>query len=157
MILSSYIRIPLLFSPVPITMQTFVLYLSILFLKEKAIFSQVIYIILGLGGMPVFSRGGAGLIYLLGPTGGYIVGFLAVALIFPHFLPKERSFLRIFSLFVLANILIYTIGVSWLVLMHKFTFDHALFAGVYPFIIGDVFKIALVSLFSLKGYHTKLK
>jgi biotin transport system substrate-specific component len=150
MIVSSYIRIPLWFSPVPITLQTFVLYLSILFLKRKSFFSQVIYLSLGVFGIPVFGNTGAGLWYLFGPTGGYLLGFLLVSIIFPYFLPSKKSFIKIFFYFLLANFLIYILGMSWLIIGFKFTFYKAFLLGVLPFLIGDIIKIVLVSIFPLK-------
>ncbi|UCC95488.1 MAG: biotin transporter BioY [Candidatus Omnitrophota bacterium] len=151
MVLSSYVRIPLFFSPVPVTLQTFVLYLSILFLKRKAFISQAFYIVLGLTGLPVFSMTGTGLLYLLGPTGGYIIGFFVVALVFGYFLPHQKTFVKIFLFFLIANIVIYTIGASWLIFLHHFTPGAAFSAGILPFLVGDILKIALVSSFALKG------
>ena len=60
MAVSAYVRVPLFFTPVPLTLQTFVFYLSIIFLKRQAIFSQVIYLFLGATGLPVFTNAGAG-------------------------------------------------------------------------------------------------
>ena len=147
MILSAYVRIPLFFSPVPLTLQTFILYLSIILIKNKASFAQLIYLVLGVFGLPIFSVGGAGLLYLLGPTGGYLLGFLAVALIFPHLLPKDKSYFKVFFLFSLANIVIYLFGITWLIFLHQFSFSAAILFGVVPFVITDILKIALVSSF----------
>ena len=152
MVLSANVRIPLFFTPVPITLQTLVLFLSILILAKEAVFSQAIYIILGIGGLPVFTNGGAGLLYLLGPTGGYIVGFLLVAIVLPFCLPKKRTFIKVFPVFLFGASLYYLTGVSWLVFYHKFSFLAALGIGVAPFIIGDILKIVLVS-----SLATKLK
>jgi biotin transport system substrate-specific component len=145
MVMSAHVRIPLFFTPVPITMQTFVLFLSVLILSRQAFFSQAIYIVLGIAGLPVFTNGGAGLLYLLGPTGGYIVGFLLVAFILPFLLPEKRTFIKVFFVFLFGASLYYLTGVSWLVFYYKFSFLAALAAGVAPFIIGDILKIVLVS------------
>jgi len=150
MAIAAYIRIPLFFTPVPITMQTFVLFLSILVLGRQACLSQVVYILFGAGGLPVFTNGGAGLLYLLGPTGGYIVGFLLVACILPFCLPKERTFIKMFCVFSLGALMYYVSGVSWLVFFHKLNLLAALGAGVAPFIIGDILKIVLVSSLAIK-------
>jgi biotin transport system substrate-specific component len=150
MIISAYIRIPLFFTPVPITMQTFVLFLSVLFLGRKACFSHILYVALGMGGLPVFCKGGAGFLYLLGPTGGYIVSFIVVAFIFPFLVNRENSFLKNFAAFILANVVIHSLGVSWLVAFHKFSLGAALAAGTIPFIIGDIFKAVLAASFSFK-------
>jgi len=150
MVISSYSRIPLWFTPVPITLQTFVLYLSILFLKEKSFFSQAIYITLGILGVPVFGNVGAGLGYFFGPTGGYLLGFLLVSIIFPRFLPQKKSFIKLFFYFLFANFFIYILGMSWLIFGFEFTFYKSLLLGVFPFLIGDIFKIVLVSALALK-------
>jgi biotin transport system substrate-specific component len=150
MVISAQLRIPLFFTPVPVTLQTLVLFLSIVFLKHKAFFSQVIYIFLGLLGLPVFSKGGTGLFYLLGPTGGYILGFLVVAFIFPYFLPKGKSFFKIFFFFIFASFLYFSIGAAWLIFLHNFSLISAITAGVLPFIIGDVFKASLASFIFLR-------
>ena len=151
MVISAYVRIPLFFTPVPITMQTFTLFLSIVVLGRRAFFPQLSYILLGVGGLPVFTNGGAGFIYLLGPTGGYIVGFLLAALILPFCLPEQRTFLKMFFVFLLGALIYYLSGVSWLVFFHKFTLLAALAAGVLPFILADIVKIVLVSFLALKG------
>ncbi len=146
MVLSAHIRIPLFFTPVPFTLQTLVVYLSLILLKHKACFSQVLYILLGIGGLPIFANGGAGWLYFLGPTGGYLFGFLVAALVFPYFLPRKPHLLKTLSFFAGAGLLIYTLGISWLMLVHHFTFAQSLIAGVYPFIPGAIVKIVVASL-----------
>ncbi|UCD15039.1 MAG: biotin transporter BioY [Candidatus Omnitrophota bacterium] len=150
MVISAHIRIPLFFTPVPITMQTLVLFLNILLLKNKAYFSQLIYIFLGVAGLPVFCKGGAGLLYLLGPTGGYLLGFLAAAVILPFFMRDAASAVKNFLVCIFAIIIVYSLGVSWLLLFHKFSFVAAVCAGVFPFITGDVFKAVLATGISSK-------
>ncbi|MBD3245860.1 MAG: biotin transporter BioY [Candidatus Omnitrophica bacterium] len=148
MVLASYVKIPLFFTPVPLTLQTFVLFLSILYLRKKAVFSQLLYVVWGVSGLSVFSHGGAGLAYFAGPTGGYILGFLFTALIVPYLLPSRRSFGRIFGVFFLANIcIVYGMGILWLWGVHHFSLPAAVAAGVLPFFLADTVKIALVSSF----------
>ena len=150
MIISAYIRIPLFFTPVPVTLQTFVLFLSIGFLKNKASLSQGLYIFLGAVGLPVFSKGGAGLLYLLGPTGGYLLGFLIAALVLPFLLPKKPSFIKMFSIFFLGGLIYFSLGVIWLINLHRLSPGAAFTAGVLPFIIGDILKMVLASFICLK-------
>ncbi|MDP2923851.1 MAG: biotin transporter BioY [Candidatus Omnitrophota bacterium] len=150
MVLSAYVRIPLFFTPVPITMQTFVVYLSIIFLKNKAFLSQGAYVFFGLVGLPVFTNFGSGFIYLLGPTGGYILGFFAATIIFSRLLPGERTFFKNFFFFFLVASVIYTPGIIWLMLFHKFSFASAVSAGLLPFIGGEIFKISLASIIATK-------
>lgn len=146
---SAYLRIPLFFTPVPLTLQTLVLYLSLPVLKKKAGLSQVLYVFLGISGFAVFTNGGAGFLYLLGPTGGYLLGFLSVAFVFPYFLPERTTYFKSFLFFSLAAGLIYFCGLSWLILFHHFSVPAALTAGFYPFIPSALIKIAIASIFSV--------
>jgi biotin transport system substrate-specific component len=150
MILSAYVRIPLFFTPVPITMQTFAVYLSMVFLRKKSVFSQGIYLLLGTVGLPVFSNFGSGIIYLLGPTGGYILGFFIAAIIFSRLLPKEKNFFRNFLFFVSVASFIYAFGIFWLIFLHQFTLSAALTAGLFPFVAGEFFKIGIASFIALR-------
>lgn len=155
MVLSAYVRIPLFFTPVPITMQTFVVYLSILFLKNKSFFSQGLYLFLGLAGLPVFTNFGSGFLYLLGPTGGYIVGFILAAAVFSRFLPRSESFLKNFIFFLLPAAAIYTLGVLWLIAFHKFSLSLAVAGGLLPFLAGEILKISLASLIAMRVASSK--
>ena len=74
---SAQIKIQLPFTPVPITLQTFFVILSGAYLGfSKGVFSNILYISAGLSGFPIFAGFGSGIIHLLGPTGGYIFGFI---------------------------------------------------------------------------------
>jgi biotin transport system substrate-specific component len=151
MILASFIRIPLFFTPVPLTLHTAVVFLSVLVIRQKAFFSHALYVFLGIIGLPVFSQAGGGIGYLLGPTGGYIWGFLLVCIVLPHFISKDVSFKKIFVLFFLFNIIcIYGLGVLWLIFAYRFTFSSAFYAGVFPFLLVDTIKIAAVSSLALR-------
>lgn len=150
MALSSYIRIPLFFTPVPLTLQTFVLYLSLVFLKRKAIYAQGLYLLLGILGLPVFTNAGSGLLYFLGPTAGYLFGFIFVAWIFPFFSVEKQTYFKNLCYFFLAAICLYSFGVAWLMAMYRFSLSAALVAGVLPFIFGEIFKIGLASTINLK-------
>ncbi|MBU1122315.1 MAG: biotin transporter BioY [Candidatus Omnitrophota bacterium] len=151
MVISAFVRISLFFTPVPITMQTLVLFSSILILRNRAYMSQALYIFLGTVGLPVFCKGGAGLLYLLGPTGGYLLGFLAASIIAPFFMKGNVSVVKSFFVCVFSMVIVYFLGVTWLVFFHKFSFGTAFGAGVAPFITGDIFKIVLAT-----GISTKL-
>ncbi len=150
MVACANVRIHLFFTPVPITLQTFVVYMSVVLLKRKAPLSQVLYIMMGAAGIPVFSNGGSGLLYLLGPTGGYILGFLVAALILGYLVPKELNFARVFFTFLLVSVVIYSFGVTWLILLHKFSLSGAIVAGVLPFVIGEISKIVLATFLTIK-------
>jgi len=150
MTISAYIRIPLFFTPVPLTLQTLVLYFSIIILRKKAFAPQMIYLALGFGGLAVFTNGGSGFLYLLGPTGGYLFGFLFVAGVFPYLYPAKNSFSGSLAFFTLASLVIYIFGLSHLVFFNHLSLSAALLSGLYPFIPGAIIKIILVSSFAAR-------
>src|SRR5512137_1746469 len=79
--LGAFVRIPIPWSPVPLTLQTFFVLLSGACLGRRlGAVSQVCYVLVGIAGLPVFSQAGSGLLYLAGPTGGYLAGFIAASL-----------------------------------------------------------------------------
>jgi len=131
---------------VPITMQTFAVLLSGALLGSKrGALSQLTYLLMGLTGIPWFSRGG-GIQYILSPTFGYIVGFVLAAYFIGWFC--ERGFDRKIGTAILAmlfgNIVLYILGLFWLA---KFVgFKRVLVVGFYPFILGDLLKILLAGL-----------
>ncbi len=139
-------------SPVPISFANFVIYIfaGLLGIK-KSIFGVLIYLLLGMAGLPVFSKGSAGIGYIIGPTGGYLIGFLFCSLgtslgseIGKKFFNSQ--ILRIIILvtgMVLGTIICYFIGTVWLSYLNKLDFDKALAAGVIPFIPGDIVKIII--------------
>ncbi len=139
--------------PVPITGQTFaVLMIAALLGARRAVLCVLTYLAEGLLGFPVFAQGGAGLHTLLGPRGGYLVGFLAVAYIVGSL--AERGWDRRPTTTVLAIILgefvLYVCGLTWLFcLAHVFARPlggrGVLAIGLYPFLVGDVVKIALAA------------
>ena len=137
---------------VPITMQTLAVLLSGALLGSKrGMFAQLTYLLLGLAGVPWFARGG-GMVYLLSPTFGYIVGFVFAAFLVGWLC--ERGFDRQVKTAILAmligNILLYFPGLLWLA---KFVgFGKVLSVGFYPFIIGDLLKILLAGLVLPMGW-----
>lgn len=154
MAVAAAVKIPLFFTPVPITLQTFVLFSSVLFLKQRAVYAQFLYILLGTLGLPVFSSG-ASLVALTGPSGGYLFGFCLFALVVPHLLhtivSSRFSFFKIFVLFLGANFLfVYACGIIWLHYTYAFSWQQGVLLGAFPFIIGDVLKIAAVSALAVR-------
>lgn len=145
--LLALIIVPLPFTPVPISAQTLGVMVSGLVLSPKfAALSQIIYILLGLLGLPIFSGGQSGIGTLMGPTGGYIIGFIPAAFIISLLLKtyKPQTTFGYFLIISLgANGAIYLLGVFQLVSITKITFKQALISGVFPFLIGDLFKALL--------------
>jgi len=156
--LLSRIRIILPFSPVPITGQTFgVLLLALLLGRNMAFFALTFYVLEGISGMPVFAFGG-GPAYLLGPTGGYIIGFLIASYIVGALSDRgwgKHFFLCLFAV-IIGEFCIFIPGV--LHLLFFLPADKILGAGLFPFISGEIMKIFLLfalypSLWKLTGRH----
>jgi len=149
--LCAQIAIPLW--PVPVTGQTFaVLMIAALFGARRGCFAVLAYIIEGAAGLPVFAMGRGGFIILRGFTGGYLIGFIAAAYLVGFL--AERGWDRRISTTVLAmvlgNIVIYTFGLLWLLSLPGI--DNVLRKGLYPFIIGDLLKIALAAVLLPSGW-----
>ena len=148
--ISAKIKIP--FYPVPMTMQTFVvLFLGISFGYKIAIASVSLYLIEGILGLPVFSNSperGIGLTYFMGPTMGYLIGFLS-ACFFASFIKISDNHLTIMTKLVLSVSSIYILGVLWLGTL--IGWDKPIFElGVAPFLLAEIFKICLLTILSKK-------
>ena len=138
----AYLIIPL--PPVPITLQTLFVGLAGALLGARlGALSQVIYILIGIIGLPVFHGGKAGLGVLLGPTGGYLFGFIAGAWVIGALvnLRKIPGFGWTILSLVAGTIVIYLLGVAQLCLVARLSLSKAVSVGVLPFLIGDVLKI----------------
>ncbi|MBI2831850.1 MAG: biotin transporter BioY [Chloroflexi bacterium] len=144
-------RIPLPWTPVPITGQTFAVLLAGVALGQWwGGISIVLYALLGIAGIPWFNGGGHGIAQLAGPTGGYIVGFILAAFFVGHFTDKyvrARKFTSLVGLLLAANfVLVYVPGLvqlhAWLNLVQgkSVTFVQVLGMGLLPFIAGDIIK-----------------
>ncbi len=155
--LSAQIVIPLPFSPVPITAQTFaVLLVGALGGRRLGSLSVAAYLAQGAAGLPIFAGGTSGLGRLLGPTGGYLLGFLAAAYLVGYL--AERGWTvqvgKTLLAMALGNALIYLCGLPVLALF--LGFDKALTAGFYPFLVGDGIKILLATLALPLGWRLVL-
>ena len=143
------IQIPI--SPVPITLCTMGIYFALYVLGMKlGLVSVVLYVLLGAIGVPVFTNFSGGVGKLLGPTGGYILGYLFLAVICGFFLSKfpEKLPLHVAG-FVLGTLVLYLFGTLWLQYQLKLTFPAALMAGVIPYIPGDVAKLFIAIIVGL--------
>ena len=131
---------------VPITMQTFAVLLSGALLgKARGAASQITYLLMGLAGIPWFSRGG-GIQYILSPTFGYIIGFVLAAYLVGWFCERgwDRNLKTAILAMLIGDILIYIPGLFWMATF--IGFGKVLSIGFYPFIIGDLLKILLAEL-----------
>ncbi|MST55523.1 biotin transporter BioY [Pyramidobacter sp. SM-530-WT-4B] len=134
--------------PVPFSLQVFVVYLSVYALgARRGTLAVVLYLLIGCVGLPVFSgfAGGAG--KLLGPTGGFLVGFIPLAAISGWFTDRwESGVVMQFAGMLLGLGALYLFGAAWLAKVAKLNFDACMAAAVYPFIPVDVLKIVLAIL-----------
>ncbi len=140
---SSLVRIPLFFTPVPVTLQTFVVFLAGGLLSPvEAFVSVAAYIAIGVFGAPFFANAGWGIPYLLGPTGGYLLGFLAAA----WMMSSLRQVLSLktvagsFTIMALGMAVIHACGALWLVAGLRMTVLQALALGSLPFVLPDLMK-----------------
>ena len=146
---SAYIIIPL-----PLALQTLIVNLTGYVLNAKQAFmTMLVYLLVGLAGVPVFTGGSAGPGKLFGPTGGYIIGFLVTAVFLAYFKGEKYNFKRYALLGCVIGIpLIYVFGVVQLKLITGMPWDKAILTGALPFIPLDIVKclaaavIATVSL-----------
>ena len=149
--LAAQIRLPLPWTPVPITGQTFaVMLVGVLLGRWYGGLSLAAYAGLGIAGLPWFTGWSGGVGHLAGPTGGYIIGFILAALFLGYFTDKyirARSFPSMLGLMLFANfVLIYIPGLLqlhlWLNLVGggAASFYQVLTMGLFPFIVGDVIK-----------------
>ena len=148
--ISAKLKIP--FYPVPMTMQTFVvLFLGIAFGYKIGIATISLYLIEGIAGFPVFSNSpekGVGLIYFIGPTMGYLVGFL-VACFLTTFINLKDNFLIIFLKLMMSISAVYILGILWLGAL--IGWDKPIIQwGVTPFLLAEFFKISLLTLLTKK-------
>ncbi len=153
--LLSQIRIPLPFTPVPLSLQTLGLAFMAYFLPSRwAIFSVIFYLFLGTLGLPFFAGGKGGLLILSGPTGGYLLGFFFFIYLLSW--AKEKGYLdrfwASFSFAFLGHILLYLFGTLWFVSGYlKFNFSqdlkNLLWLTALPFIPSDALKSLLFATF----------
>ena len=142
--LCAHIAVPLGFTPVPVTMQTFAVLLLGLVLSPGAAFScMALYLAEGLVGMPVFSpHGPGGIAQLLGPTGGYLLSYpFAAALASFLYRRSPRRFSTALASTALASLLILAVGATWLGILTHARLSPLVMASIAPFLPGDVVKL----------------
>jgi len=143
--LSAQIAIPLPFTPVPVTLQTFAVILTGCLLGSgRGALAALAYLAEGSAGLPFFSGGTAGVSHLLGPTGGYLVGLVAAAFLAGVLAERglARGWAGRLATLIAADLVVFLFGVTWL---GAFTRDlfRSVMLGFVPFVIGDALKIAV--------------
>ncbi|MDO5784368.1 MAG: biotin transporter BioY [Eubacteriales bacterium] len=132
---------------VPISLTNFAVYLAIYVLGcKRGTVSYIVYLLIGLVGVPVFSGFSGGVGKLFGPTGGYLIGFIFMALICGWCIDTfQCKLVPSFIGMVLGTIVCYAFGTAWLAFQASMSFSAALAAGVLPFIPGDLAKIVIAA------------
>jgi biotin transport system substrate-specific component len=141
------------FSPVPYTLQTFfVLFSGFMLGPWGGAMSQVIYILMGCVGIPVFSGFSAGPGALIGPTGGFLLGFIPASMLCGFYMKRNpgAGAIGISLAGCAALALIYLPGALWLSLYLSSGVHKALFTAVIPFLPGDVIKLILCTVMVIR-------
>lgn len=142
--------IPLPFTPIPISFrfQT-ILLLSVLLGSKRAVLAVSVFLVQGAMGLPVFAGNASGLLALLGPKGGYIIGFLIAAFVVGLISEKTKKAIPALAV---GTLIVYTLGA-----LHLSTFiglEQAILLGVVPFILGDLLKtVAVLKILDWLGWQ----
>ena len=130
--------------PVPISLTNFAIYLSLYLLDwKKGTVSYILYLLLGLVGLPVFSGFTGGIGKLAGPTGGYIIGFIPMAIIAGIVIDKfSQRWIQILGMIV-GTAICYAFGTAWFCIQAGYTVSAALAVCVIPFIPADLIKMVI--------------
>jgi biotin transport system substrate-specific component len=143
--LAAQVAVPLPFTPVPLTLQTFAVLLTVAALGSKrGLLSMGLYVVAGMVGMPWFSDGRAGWAFV---SFGYVLGFVVAAAVVGRLAERggDRTVLKAVGLMLLGNLAIYAVGVPWLMAQTGMDLATALAKGVLPFLVGDAVKIAIAA------------
>lgn len=153
------LSIPLPFSPVPISLTNFAIFLAIFVLGMKSgTISFIIYLLLGAVGVPVFSSFRGGLQVLAGPTGGYLIGFIFLALIMGFALDHfDRKLVPTIIGMIIGMAVCYAFGTVWLAKLLSLSFKEGLMMGVIPYLAGDAAKIIIAAIVGPKLYGATQK
>jgi len=147
----AFISIPLY--PVPLTLQTLFTLLAAMTLgSAMGALSQIIYVLLGVIGLPVFAGFKVGIGILFGPTGGFLFGFIISAYIIGKIIEakKEKNIFYYFLAGIIGTIILYIIGITQLSLVTGIGIKKAIVVGMLPFLPGDILKIIAASFIASK-------
>ena len=146
--LTARLAIPVPGSPVPVTGQTFgVLLVSGALGFRRGALSVALYVLIGAIGLPWFAEGKSGVSVILGATGGYLIGFIVAGAMVGRLaeLGWDRRFVGAIGAMLIGNVVIYAIGVPWLMAVAHFDLATGIAKGLTPFLIGDALKLALAA------------
>lgn len=142
------VKIPLYFTPVPLTIQTTaIMIVATLLGSRKGALAALCYLMQGWLGLPVWAGGASGLLHFMGPTGGYLIGYVFQAYFIGWVLEKKsrHSLIKIASTLVISIFMQLAIGSLWLA--HYVGINQCLLLGFYPFILSEVAKSLLLSFY----------
>ena len=142
------VKIPLPFTPVPLTGQTFaVLLVGAALGSKRGAASLAAYAVLGALGLPFFAGGASGIAYMTGPTLGYLIGFVAAAFVIGRLAERglERNFRTSMLPFLVGTVAVYFFGVAWLAIVTE-NLGKAITTGLVPFLVGDAVKLIAAAL-----------
>ncbi len=155
----SQIAIPM--TPVPINLATFSIMLAGTLLGWKlGTVSVIVYVALGAVGIPVFSGFRGGLSVLVGPTGGYIIGYVFCVFLVGIIYEKVKFCKKAVTLpiaMIVATFVLYSFGTAWYMYLTKNPLEFAMMNCVVPFLVGDALKIAGVTLLTIRLEKTQIK
>lgn len=149
----SPVKIPLGFTPVPITLQTLMVLLAGALLGANlGALSQFLYVLVGALGLPIFAGGGSGFGALFGPSGGYLFGFIAAAYIVGKIVERTKrpSYLQLIIAMLIGSLVTYVFGVVGGLIVTNLPLAQILIGWVLPFIIGDIIKLLVASFIAYK-------
>lgn len=148
----SQIVLALPFTPVPINLATLAVILSGAVLGAKrGTVSQLVYVFLGAIGLPIFTKMAGGFMVLVGPTGGYLAGYILMAGLTGLLVEKlpQKPYVPPIAM-LCGTAVLYTFGTAWYVILSKSAIPQALLLCVVPFLPGDALKIVVASLLTPK-------
>ena len=151
------LKIPLGFTPVPITLQTLVVLMSGAMLGPYyGALAMILYVVVGILGLPVFAGGGSGIGAILGPTGGYLISYFIAAYVIGKVVQmrKKPKFIDYVVAMVAGTIIIYVLGAGWGMVVTGLGIYAILAGWVLPFIIGDTIKL-LAAAYIAKNINIK--
>jgi biotin transport system substrate-specific component len=145
---AAQVSIPLPFTPVPITGQTFaVLLVGASLGAGLGLASTLLYVLLGIAGAPVYAHHASGWDVLSGPTGGYLVGCVLAAAVAGRLAEQrwDRRFSSAIGAMITGNVIVYAVGLPWLAHVLGTGLARTLELGLYPFVVGDLLKLYLAA------------
>lgn len=153
--LIAMIKIPLPFSPIPVVFTCQAILIAPVLFGRKAVYAVVAYLAEGIMGLPVFAGGNSGLAYFMGPTGGYLIGYLIASFIVAMLCERveNKSSAKLFFILLFGTLFIFVFGLPHLALFVGS--ENALRLGFYPFIALDVIKL-MVGVKALKKLEKRL-